>query len=117
MNRRRLAWLAAGFLLSGTPASAASAAAALDGAAMGWPWAVPFAGLLLTIATGPLLFPHVWHRHYGKIAFGWSVAALAALAIFHGIPATAAALVHMMLAEYVSFILLLLTLYVVAGGI
>src|SRR6476469_9512162 len=92
-------------------------AAALDGAAMGWPWAVPFAALLLCIATGPLLFPHVWHRHYGKIALGWSIIALGALAFFHGLPAAAAALVHAMLADYLSFILLLFTLYVVAGGI
>jgi Na+/H+ antiporter NhaD/arsenite permease-like protein len=97
--------------------SSAAGAAALDGATMGWPWAVPFAALLLCIATGPLLFARVWHHHYGKIAFGWSVVALAALAVFHGIPAAATALVHAMLAEYLSFILLLFTLYVVAGGI
>jgi hypothetical protein len=35
----------------------AAAATALDGAAMSWPWALPFLGILLTIATGPLLFP------------------------------------------------------------
>ena len=35
---------------------------------MGWPWALPFAGILLSIATGPLLFPKFWHAHYGKIA-------------------------------------------------
>src|SRR5881227_205610 len=92
-------------------------AAVLDGASMGWPWAVPFAALLLCIATGPLLFPRLWHSHYGKIAFGWSVVALAALAYFHGIPDTLAAFVHVMLVEYLSFILLLFTLYVVAGGI
>ena len=32
----------------------AQAAAALDGAALRWPWALPFIGILLTIATGPL---------------------------------------------------------------
>src|ERR1041384_2856754 len=96
-----------------TPAHAAP----LDGASMGWPWAVPFGGLLLTIATGPLLFPHLWHRHYGKIAFAWSLVALAALAVFHGVAGAAAAVAHVMLVEYLSFILLLFTLYVVAGGI
>ena len=34
----------------------AAQAAELDGAQMGWPWALPFAGILLSIATGPLLF-------------------------------------------------------------
>jgi Na+/H+ antiporter NhaD/arsenite permease-like protein len=65
----------------------------------------------------PLLFPNIWHHHYGKIALGWSVLALVALAAFYGAPAAAAALVHAMLAEYLSFIELLFALYVVAGGI
>jgi len=92
-------------------------AASLDGAAMSWPWALPFVALLLSIATGPLLFPNIWHHHYGKVALGWSVLALAALAAFHGAPAAASAFVHAMLAEYLSFIVLLFALYVVAGGI
>jgi Na+/H+ antiporter NhaD/arsenite permease-like protein len=117
MNRQVSAWLTAGLLLSVEPAAAASASGTIDGAAMGWPWAIPFLALLLCIATGPLLFPRVWHHHYGKIAFGWSAAALGGLAVFHGIPATLGAFVHVMLADYLSFILLLFTLYVVAGGI
>ena len=44
----------------------------LDGAALRWPWALPFVGILLTIATGPLLFPRIWHHHYGKLAFVWA---------------------------------------------
>lgn len=92
-------------------------AAGLDGAALKWPWAVPFIGLLLSIATGPLLFPKVWHRHYGKIAFAWAALTLAPLAALHGVPDTLAAFVHAMLGEYMSFIVLLFALYVVAGGI
>src|SRR5262245_50026005 len=97
--------------------TSAQAAAALDGAALGWPWGLPFIGILLTIATGPLLFPRLWHRHYDKLAFAWSVLTLAPLAIFYGAPAAAAAFTHVMLAEYLSFIVLLFALYVVAGGI
>jgi Na+/H+ antiporter NhaD/arsenite permease-like protein len=92
-------------------------AASVDGAAMSWPWALPFAAMLASIATGPLLFPKIWHHHYGKIALLWSVLALAALAAFYGVPAAAAAFVHAILAEYLSFIVLLFALYVVAGGI
>jgi Na+/H+ antiporter NhaD/arsenite permease-like protein len=95
----------------------ARAAAALDGASLGWPWALPFIGILLTIATGPLLFPRLWHRHYGKLAFAWSVLTLAPLAAAYGAPAAAAAFTHVMFAEYLSFIVLLFALYVVAGGI
>jgi len=96
---------------------AAHAAPALDGASMGWPWALPFAGILLSIATGPLLFAKIWHAHYGKIAALWALLTLAPIAIAFGISAAVAAFVHAVLAEYMSFIILLFALYVVAGGI
>ena len=95
----------------------AHAATALDGAAMGWPWALPFVGILLSIATGPLLFPKFWHNHYGKVAIGWALLTLLPIALIHGGPAMLAAFVHAILAHYLSFILLLFVLYTVAGGI
>src|SRR6195256_1135728 len=95
----------------------AYAAPVLDGAALRWPWALPFIGILLTIATGPLLFGKIWHRHYGKLAFIWSTLTVAPLAALYGTPSAFAAFVHAMLAEYLSFIALLFALYVVAGGI
>src|SRR6516225_8924880 len=94
-----IAVIVAAACLSSEPARAASA---LDGASMTWPWALPFIGILLSIATGPALFPKTWHDHYGKIALGW-----AAVTVF----------LHTMVAEYMSFILLLFALYTVAGGI
>jgi Na+/H+ antiporter NhaD/arsenite permease-like protein len=101
------------FLVLPPPAQAA----ALDGAAMKWPFALPFAGLLLSIAIGPLLFARFWHSHYGKIAAAWSLVALVSIAWFAGGSAMAAAFVHAMLGEYLSFIVLLFALYTVAGGI
>ena len=62
-------------------------------------------------------FPKLWHDHYGKIVAGWAAAALAALAFAFGPQAALAAFVHAMLAEYLSFIVLLFALYTVAGGI
>src|SRR3954470_21631472 len=115
--RQGPAWVPTRVFVFLGPAAAASASETIDGTAMGWPWAIPFLALLLCIAIGPLLFPRVWHHHYGKIAFGWSAAALGGLAVFHGVPAALGAFVHVMLADYLSFILLLFTLYVVAGGI
>src|SRR5258708_2630410 len=118
-GRRRMvaavwaAALAVGAVLTPHPA----AAAGLHGVRLDWPWALPFAGLLLSIATGPLLFPRIWHSHYGKIAFMWSALTLVPLAALHGFPVAVAGLVHAMLAEYLSFIVLLFALYVVAGGI
>ena len=95
----------------------AHAATGLDGAAMGWPWALPFVGMLLSIAVGPLLFAKIWHRHYGKIAAAWAAVALAAITAAFGISAAFAALIHALLAEYLSFIVVLFALYTVAGGI
>lgn len=104
-------------LLSSHAVPAATSHAALDGAHLAWPWALPFAGILLTIATGPLLFKHVWHHHYGKLALAWGAVTLLPIALLHGLPAAIAAFVHAALGEYLSFIVLIFALYVVAGGI
>jgi Na+/H+ antiporter NhaD/arsenite permease-like protein len=97
--------------------TAAHAAPGLDGAALHWPWALPFAGILFSIAAGPLLFPKIWHHHYGKVAFAWGALTLAPLAALHGASAALAGFTHAMLREYLGFIVLLFALYTVAGGI
>src|SRR6478735_6968034 len=114
--RRQAALVLAALFVAFSPDDA-FAGPVLDGTALRWPWALPFIGILLTIATGPLLFPRLWHHHYGKLAFAWSVLTLAPFAALHGAPAALAAFVHAMLAEYLSFIVLLFALYVVAGGV
>jgi Na+/H+ antiporter NhaD/arsenite permease-like protein len=103
-------------MLIATPC-AALAAPALDGASMSWLWGLPFVGILASIATGPLLFRTLWHHHYGKITIGWALAALIPLSLAYGLSVAWSALVHAALAEYLSFIVLLFALYVVAGGI
>ena len=107
--------LALGIALLGAPATAN--AAEIDELMLSWPWALPFVGLLLSIAIGPLWAPKLWNTHYGKIAFMWSALTITPLAALHGIPIALAALTHTILGEYVSFIVMLTTLYVVAGGI
>ena len=57
----------------------------LPGETMSLWWALPFAGLLLSIATGPLLFHHVWEHHYGKITAFWAALVVVPLAIAFGI--------------------------------
>src|SRR5258708_17190788 len=89
----------------------------LDGAILSWLWSLPFIGLLLTIATGPLLFPRIWSRHYGKIAAGWSALTVLAIAFAFGAATALDAFLRAMLLDYMSFIALLFSLYVVAGGI
>jgi Na+/H+ antiporter NhaD/arsenite permease-like protein len=104
-------------LVLATSPQAAQASPALDGTQMGAAWALPFAGILLSIALGPLLMPKIWHAHYGKIAALWSIITLAAIAAAAGVSAAIAGFVHAMLGEYLSFIVLLFALYTVAGGL
>ncbi len=95
----------------------AFAAEALDGARLSLLWALPFAGILLCIATGPVFYPHLWEKRYGAFAAFW--AGLVVIAMFATLDAGAAsgALAHTALLEYLPFILLLLALFTVAGGI
>lgn len=101
-------------LLGAAPADAATGP---TGETMSLLWAVPFAGLLLSIAIWPLAGPAFWHHHYGKIAAAWAVAVLAPMVIAFGPLATAAVVVHTGLLEYLPFIILLLSLFVVTGGL
>jgi len=113
MNHVRSAAVAC--LMAALPAWAQ--AAELDGAGLGLWWAVPFAGLLLSIALMPLLLSNFWHHHFGKVTAAWSLAFLIPLVLIYGMGAATANFVHALLAEYLPFVILLTALYVVAGGI
>ena len=91
--------------------------AQLDGAALSLWWGLPFAGLLLSIAIGPVVRPRLWAQHYGKFSAG--LAALAVIPLFLGFDAATvmATLANTVLLDYLPFILLLLALFTVAGGI
>ena len=105
-----------GILLAG-PAFAAAEAHGLPGAAMSLWWALPFAGLLLSIATGPLLFHRIWEHHYGKITVLWSALVVLPLVAAFGFPLATEAVLHALLTEYMSFIILLFALFTISGGI
>ena len=80
-------------------------------------WALPFAGMLLSIALFPIFAANFWHHHYGKVAAVWGLLfLLPALASF-GVSPTLAQVWHVMLQEYLPFLILLFTLYTVAGGV
>jgi Na+/H+ antiporter NhaD/arsenite permease-like protein len=77
---------------------------------------IPFAGILLSIALFPLLLPHFWHSHFGKISAFWGiVVALPFLLVFKG--AALHEILHIYIADYIPFIILLWSLYTIAGGI
>lgn len=92
-------------------------AAEFNGAELGLAWSVPFVGMLLSIAIGPLLMPTVWHHHYGKVAVIWALGFLIPFTVFFGLGDTIERAAHTLLLEYLPFILVLFALYTVAGGI
>ena len=78
------------------------------------PWMIlPFGLLLATIALGPVVMPKWWSRHYSKVAYALGAITLAYYLL--GLQAWARVLDagH----EYVSFIALVGSLYIVSGGI
>ena len=89
----------------------------MDGASLGLIWGLPFAGLLLSIAVLPLAVPSVWHRHDGKIAAFWGLCVAIPLMLQFGAAAAAIDLLRMLLLSYLPFIVLLLALFTVTGGI
>jgi Na+/H+ antiporter NhaD/arsenite permease-like protein len=92
-------------------------AESFDGARLNLMWAIPFAGILLSIAVMPLILPSFWHHHFGKVSAAWTLAFFLPFAYLFGINAAGVSLVHALLAEYIPFIVLLTALYTVAGGI
>lgn len=111
----RRASILGGLLGLGLPALAA--AAELDGRTLGPGWAIPFAGMLLSIAVLPLVAMKLWHHHYGKIAVAWAALVLVPLAVTFGPVAAVNTALHTLVGEYIPFIIFIGTLYVVAGGI
>jgi len=98
-------------------APSAAFAADFDGAQLTAVWGIPFAGILLCIALMPLLTPHFWHHHYGKVVAAWSLAFFIPFAVIFGANLAGENLVHALFAEYIPFIVLLTALYAVSGGI
>ena len=88
----------------------------VDGSKMPLWSIIPFIGMLLSIAIIPLINFHFWEHHYGKFSLAW-------IAIF-SVPFIIAykgdgwyEIVHIVLLDYVPFIILLTALFTCAGGI
>jgi Na+/H+ antiporter NhaD/arsenite permease-like protein len=105
---------------AGAPAAAAGAGHGAAGEALGerlplWS-GIPFAGMLLSIALMPLAAPRFWHHHFGKVSGFWAAClGVPFLIAFRG--AALHEILHIILADYVPFIILLWSLYTVSGGI
>jgi Na+/H+ antiporter NhaD/arsenite permease-like protein len=116
--RARRALRAIPALLAFLPGDAFAATEAhLNGAELGLVWALPFLGMLLSIALFPLRAPRLWEHHFGKIACAWSLAFVVPCAIVFGPLTAATEVMHTVGTEYLPFMILLFALFVVAGGI
>jgi len=89
----------------------------LDGSELNIFWVIPFVGILLSIAVFPLLAPHFWHQHFGKVSFFWATGLVLPFIAFQGLSITIYELLHVGLLEYVPFIILLLALFTISGGV
>src|SRR5205809_1029668 len=76
---------------------------------------VPFGLLLALIALAPLFFPDWWLKHYPKVAF--ALAAVTLSYYLFALPRAAWSTVATTATDYVSFIALIGSLFVVSGGI
>jgi len=77
---------------------------------------LPFAGLLLSIAILPARVPRFWHRHYHRVALAWA-GAYAIPALLWRPGAAVHDLLHVVLTEYLPFLVLLGALFIISGGI
>jgi len=98
-------------------AAAADGLPRLPGADLSLIWIVPFVGILLSIALAPVTAPAFWHHHFGKAAAFWALAFLVPFAMHFGVGPALHEVVETLLSEYLPFVILLLSLFVVAGGI
>jgi len=89
----------------------------VDGKNMSLLWAIPFIGILLSIAIFPLVMPHFWHNNYGKVSLFWGVSFFTAFTIGYGANTSFFYLLEVYLLEFISFLTLLLALFTVSGGI
>src|SRR5690606_5033941 len=89
----------------------------LDGSQLGLLWVIPFAGILLSIALFPLFAPNFWHHHFGKVSAFWGMAVLIPMLIAFGPAVTTYEVLHVYLGEYIPFIILLLALFTISGGV
>ena len=88
----------------------------VDGAKLPLWSIIPFVGMLLSIAIVPLINFHFWEHHYGKISLGWIVIlSIPFLIAYKGDGWYE--IVHIVLLDYVPFIILLAALFTCAGGI
>ncbi len=78
---------------------------------------IPFVGMLLSIAIFPLAKGEWWEKHQLHVALFWSALFLVPFAVFYGLGEATFQFLEIIVLDYIPFIVLLLGLFVVTGGI
>ncbi len=77
---------------------------------------LPFVGILLSISFFPLFFPHFWHKRYPIVALFWGMVYIVPfLFVYKGTAFDE--ILHIIILDYVPFIILIWGLFTVSGGI
>ena len=105
------------FILPSTIFAGTEGAPHLNGQDLAIFWVLPFVGILLSIAVFPLVAEHFWHHNFGKISLFWALLLIIPFSISQGLSITLYELLHVGLLEYVPFLILLLSLYTISGGV
>ena len=89
----------------------------LNGEGLAIFWVIPFVGILLSIAVFPLVAEEFWHHNFGKISLFWAASLILPFLVSQGFKITVYEILHVGLLEYIPFIILLLALFTISGGV
>ena len=89
----------------------------LNGEGLAIFWVIPFVGILLSIAVMPLVAEEFWHHNFGKISLFWATSLILPFLMSQGFEITVYEILHVGLLEYIPFIILLLALFTISGGV
>ena len=78
---------------------------------------IPFIGILLSLALMPLCLGGLWHKHYGKIIGLWTMAFILPGYYFWGKYDMSHHLLEQLLLDYLPFIIMIGTLFIITSGI
>lgn len=99
------------------PLEASEAQGMLDGSRLSLWWALPFLGMLLSLALLPIVAPRLWHHHYGKIAAVWGGCTVASIFMTHELEVLWLSVGNTMIHHYIPFVIMIAALYIITLGI
>ncbi len=84
---------------------------------MGYAGAFPYLALMLCLAILPVLTPKIWHRYENPILAGISIWTVIILYLYFGTEKAIYEFFHMIFHEYIAFMAIIFSLFVVSSGI